>query len=634
MKSVLKYALLVVIVFSCMAAFSLVLGELIGYDTVGVKGLVAGLGIYILNKRKSIFKKLDEIFESLKTRKREENKKANDEPVFQENNNEKEDYSKYFSSSMAREWISPYFEKVMSRYCKEGALSSKIRLFFYTDDRSFSVVDMKDSPLVIASKVIKEILRLLTPPSSMTEQQSRVSLNSLCNNVIESGKLTEKKSRIDWGLIGFLSLLAILLVYIIWDMGEDAKGPVASESKQTPSVEQIISSNSSMNYKHRLLYDVLRKDNYDLGSYEFFCLNLWDEYKRRNLYENLIDNGVTLGTYKEFSDCLGFPLPESFKGDSYSLPIKTIELRGEEYKILISRSPDFMYKYPESKYQQIQVKTNVSESSVPDVGRINLDKYFPAPKPLPKKAEEKEYVLRVKMKEMRVPESKMKKWGIARYAEAYPDAKILMKDKFTGETYWVDIDSYEVAISDDLIPILRSKVKSSSNQAVSVKPNDRTQNGSRSGYKEVSYNTGDMPYISHFGWGVHDEESLSKLTIINNSSKDAVVLLENSRSKVIRNVFVKNGARYVMDKIPEGMYSVKIMYGNSWNKDKDNGPSFPKGGFMRNVAFEKTEESDMFDYSFKRDDEGVSYPSYSVTLHKVQNGNLESEEISASEFFY
>ena len=528
-----------------MAAFSLVLGELIGYDTVGVKGLVAGLGIYVLNKRKSIFKKLDEIFEILKTRKRKESKKANDEPVFQENNNEKADYSKYFSSSMAREWISPYFEKVMSRYCKEGALSSKIRLFFYTDDRSFSVVDMKDSPLVIASKVIKEILRLLAPPSSMAEQQSRVSLNSLCNNVIESGKLTEKKSRIDWGLIGFLSLLAILLVYIMWDMGEDAKGPVASETKQTLSVEQIMSSNSSMDYKHRLLYDVLKKDNYDLGSCESFRLNLWDEYKRRNLYENLIDNGVDLGPYKEFSDRLGFPLPENFKGDSYSLPINIIELRGEEYKILVSRSLDFMYKYPEAKYQQTQVKTNISESSVSDVGRINLDKYFPP-----------------------------------------------------------------------------------------SKPNAKTQNGSRSGYKEILYDTGDMPYIFHFGWGDHDEESLSKLTIINNSSKDAVVLLENSRSKVVRNVFVKNGTRYVMDKIPEGMYSVKIMYGNSWNKDKDNGPSFPKGGFMKNVSFEKTEESDMFDYSFKRDAGGVSYPSYSVTLHKVQNGNLESETISVSEFFY
>lgn len=589
MKSVLKYALLVVIVFSCMAAFSLVLGELIGYDTVGVKGLVAGLGIYILNKRKSIFKKLDEIFESLKTRKREESKKANDEPVFQENNNEKEGYSKYFSSSMAREWISPYFEKVMSRYCKEEALSSKIRIFFYTDDRSFSVVDMKDSPLVIASKVIKEILRLLTPPSTMTEQQSRVSLNSLCNNVIESGKLTEKKSRIDWGLIGFLSLLAILLVYIIWDMGEDAKGPVASESKQTPSVEQIISSNSSMDYKHRLLYDVLRKDNYDLGSYESFHLNLWDETRRMNLYKALLKDNYELGSYKEFSGNLEFPLPEGFEGDVSCLPVAKIELKGEEYKVLSSRSPDFMYRYPGAKIQSVSLGNGFSTYTI----------------------EGKLY---------NIPDN-----VVSDFEKDMPEAT---------QRYKVGEDFYNVPVSRRQAFLKRYPNAELSDAPRSVNSKAKTQNGSRSGYKEVSYNTGDMPYISHFGWGVHDEESLSKLTIINNSSKDAVVLLENSRSKVIRNVFVKNGARYVMDKIPEGMYSVKIMYGNSWNKDKDNGPSFPKGGFMRNVSFEKTEESDMFDYSFKRDDEGVSYPSYSVTLHKVQNGNLESESISASEFFY
>lgn len=152
-------------------------------------------------------------------------------------------------------------------------------------------------------------------------------------------------------------------------------------------------------------------------------------------------------------------------------------------------------------------------------------------------------------------------------------------------------------------------------------------------YSEIHLETGYSPYNDYFGRGRFDNESLSKLTILNYSNNDAVVLLCTQSNHVIRNIFVKQGDNYIMRNIPEGKYVVKIMYGKSWNKEKYNGTSFPKGGFMKNVSFSKTEENDLFDYTFERDYEGIRYPTYSLTLHKVQNGNLQMENISQSDFY-
>lgn len=152
-------------------------------------------------------------------------------------------------------------------------------------------------------------------------------------------------------------------------------------------------------------------------------------------------------------------------------------------------------------------------------------------------------------------------------------------------------------------------------------------------YSETNFDTGSAPYKEYFGVGKFDNESLSELTVLNYSSNDAVVLLCTLEDRVIRNVFIEQGTTYTLRQIPEGRYIVKIMYGKSWNKEKDNGLSFPKGGFMENISFSKTEEDDLFDYTFERSYDGINYPTYSITLHKVQNGNLQMDNISQSDFF-
>lgn len=152
-------------------------------------------------------------------------------------------------------------------------------------------------------------------------------------------------------------------------------------------------------------------------------------------------------------------------------------------------------------------------------------------------------------------------------------------------------------------------------------------------YEETYMFNGDVPYASYFGEGQYDANSLSELKIINKSSTDAVVLLYASTDDVLRNVFVSKGATYTMKKIPGYSCIVKVMYGNSWNAQKDNGDSFPKGGFMKDVSFSKTLWKDAFSFLAEQTSDGVSFPSYSITLHKVVNGNLGSEATSKADFF-
>ena len=78
---------------------------------------------------------------------------------------------------------------------------------------------------------------------------------------------------------------------------------------------------------------------------------------------------------------------------------------------------------------------------------------------------------------------------------------------------------------------------------------------------------------------------------------------------------------------------IKVMYGNSWNSEKNNGTNLPKGGFMKNVSFTKSKNNDLFDYTFENSYDGISYPTYSITLHKVRNGNMETVSIDKEDFF-
>lgn len=156
---------------------------------------------------------------------------------------------------------------------------------------------------------------------------------------------------------------------------------------------------------------------------------------------------------------------------------------------------------------------------------------------------------------------------------------------------------------------------------------------SQPGYKETIFQTGDIPYSSHFGNGEYDDKSLSKLIIENFSDKSAVVLLETVDNIVIRNIFIQHGDSFTMKHIPNSKCIIKVMFGNSWNSSKNNGEYFPNGGFMKNISYMQSRHDDLFDFTPIIHTDRVEYPTYSITLHTVKNGNLRTQSIDEEEFF-
>lgn len=74
------------------------------------------------------------------------------------------------------------------------------------------------------------------------------------------------------------------------------------------------------------------------------------------------------------------------------------------------------------------------------------------------------------------------------------------------------------------------------------------------------------PLHSYFSAPVYDSLRGAVLRIENPKSDDVVVCLQNESSgKVIRNAYVNAGYFFLMDKIPSGVYSLRVMYGKKWD---------------------------------------------------------------------
>lgn len=149
-------------------------------------------------------------------------------------------------------------------------------------------------------------------------------------------------------------------------------------------------------------------------------------------------------------------------------------------------------------------------------------------------------------------------------------------------------------------------------------------------YTTIQYGTGDKPFADFYGSGVYDRGSRNSLKIENGSDTDALLFLESLDGKKIRHVYIMRGESFTMTKIPGGQYIMKVMQGNSWNPDKYNGDGAPSGGFMEDNSISKSEENDPFVYPSSS---SQKYREYSITLYKVRNGNMASENIDESELF-
>lgn len=136
---------------------------------------------------------------------------------------------------------------------------------------------------------------------------------------------------------------------------------------------------------------------------------------------------------------------------------------------------------------------------------------------------------------------------------------------------------------------------------------------------------GYSPYNEYFGRGIYNNNSDNEFIIKNSNSTDAVVLLVNAYSgRKIRNEYIRKGSNFSMTGVPNGTYYLQWSSGNNWNPNKAVGSLI--GGFQEDISFSKTENTN--DWMSV----GTTYYQWTVTLYSVTGGDVETDNISASEF--
>jgi hypothetical protein len=135
---------------------------------------------------------------------------------------------------------------------------------------------------------------------------------------------------------------------------------------------------------------------------------------------------------------------------------------------------------------------------------------------------------------------------------------------------------------------------------------------------------GFSPYNDYFGRGVYNNDTGNEFIIKNSNSTDAVVLLVNAYSdKKVRNEYIRKGSTFSMSGVPNGTYYLQWSSGNNWSPNKTVGNL--TGGFQEDISFAKTEN--------RNDWMAVEgYQQWTVTLYSVTDGDVETDNISASEF--
>ena len=137
---------------------------------------------------------------------------------------------------------------------------------------------------------------------------------------------------------------------------------------------------------------------------------------------------------------------------------------------------------------------------------------------------------------------------------------------------------------------------------------------------------GFSPYDKYYGKGIYNNNSGNSFVIKNSNTTDAVVLLVDANSGgKIRNEFIRKGTTFEMSGVPNGTYYLEWFSGTNWYSDLKVVSIF-KGGFQTGFSFTKLKDTKDW---MKVD----GYMQWTLTLYSVVGGDVESENIDASDFF-
>lgn len=184
-----------------------------------------------------------------------------------------------------------------------------------------------------------------------------------------------------------------------------------------------------------------------------------------------------------------------------------------------------------------------------------------------------------------------------------------------------------IYLSYQVILFFNPNMSNNPNPSIQKNPNLTTKVENNKWYKN-QLNNGESPLDSCFGGGIYSQNAW--IEFINSNETDAIIcLVRVEDDKIIRNNYIRANATFKVNKIPTGIYYIKVYYGNDWNPDKKNFCGI-EGAFEKNVSFSK---SDNIGDQIKIENTINHYTVGTITLYAVANGNMTTKAIDEKSFF-
>jgi curved DNA-binding protein CbpA len=179
---------------------------------------------------------------------------------------------------------------------------------------------------------------------------------------------------------------------------------------------------------------------------------------------------------------------------------------------------------------------------------------------------------------------------------------------------------------DSILAFNKLKVKSSQNGSTEITSTETNPDDAIGNF--------DSPYSMFFGEEVYVSDSKNSVTIINSYNSEAVVCLVNARAphQTIRNEYMAVGSTFKMNNIPDGNYSLKIYFGNYWDRKKKFLHGLVKGGFKNDLGFiQLNDGKDNLIMKQQNVGNSTSYSSYEISINALEKD--KGTQISEEEFF-
>lgn len=152
-------------------------------------------------------------------------------------------------------------------------------------------------------------------------------------------------------------------------------------------------------------------------------------------------------------------------------------------------------------------------------------------------------------------------------------------------------------------------------------------------FEEISYKTGEKPKCL-LSAEKYDYKIENFLKIVVGRNTNVIVKVHNTvNDECIRTVFINPGESYEIKYIPEGIYYLKIAFGNFW-MEKKLADNKCEGKFQQEVYYKKGEKP--LDFNTVKTENGIKIPNFELKLeiYKLNKKNeYKSTQITEEEFF-